>query len=232
MRYATDHKDQTRQQLLALAARALRREGPHRLGVAAIMAEAGLTHGGFYAHFKSKEALIAAALDEIFEERLRIFTARYEGLAPREGLARYIDSYLSFAHCEKVENGCALPALAADMPRLGPLARRHFAAGMERLQRSVASFFVRDGNDEAEAMKLATALLAEMSGTIAMARILGSPKATGHSAAKARGNKNAVGFAGRKWHRPVSGYIPAAKKTGPAEIMRLDVYTGPVPFQK
>jgi TetR/AcrR family transcriptional repressor of nem operon len=177
MRYATDHKDQTRQQLLALAARALRREGPHRLGVAAIMAEAGLTHGGFYAHFKSKEALIAAALDEIFEERVRIFAARYEGLAPREGLAGYIDSYLSLAHCDKVENGCALPALAADMPRLGPLAREHFAAGMERLQRSVASLFVRDGHDEAEAMKLATALLAEMSGTIAMARILGSPKA-------------------------------------------------------
>ncbi len=175
MRYATDHKDQTRQQLLAVAARALRRDGPHRLGVAAIMAEVGLTHGGFYAHFKSKEALIAAALDEIFEERLRIFTARYEGLAPRDGLARYIDSYLSFAHCEKVENGCALPALAADMPRLGPAVRKHFATGMERLQRGVASFFLRDGSDEQEAMKHATALLAEMSGTIAMARIVGSP---------------------------------------------------------
>lgn len=177
MRYASDHKNQTRQQLLAVAARALRREGPHRLGVAAIMAEVGLTHGGFYAHFKSKEALVAAALDEIFDERVRIFNARYEALAPREGLARYIDSYLSISHCDKVENGCALPALAADMPRLGPLARKHFAAGMERLQRSLASLFVRDGHDEAEAMKLATALLAEMSGTIAMARIVGSLKA-------------------------------------------------------
>ncbi len=177
MRYATDHKDQTRQQLLAVAARALRREGPHRLGVAAVMAEAGLTHGGFYAHFKSKEALVAAALDEIFEERVRIFTARYEGFAPRAGLARYIDSYLSISHCENVENGCALPALAADMPRLGPLARKHFAAGVERLQHSLASLFVRDGSGEAQAMQLATALLAEMFGTIAMARIIGASKA-------------------------------------------------------
>ncbi len=175
MRYAADHKDQTRQQLLAVAARVLRREGPHRLGVAAIMAEVGLTHGGFYAHFKSKEALLAAALDEIFEERIRIFTARYEGLAPRDGLARYIDSYLSAGHCDKVEDGCALPALAADIPRLGPVARKHFAAGMERLERGIASFFVQDGSDEEGAIKLATALLAEMSGTIALARTLDSP---------------------------------------------------------
>jgi len=140
------------------------------------MAEVGLTHGGFYAHFSSKEELIAAAIDEIIEERIGIFSARYESMEPSEALARYIDSYLSYKHVEKVETGCPIPALAADAPRLSSLPRERFAIGIERLRKSVANLFERLGHDKKLAIELATSLLAELAGAVSMARAADSTK--------------------------------------------------------
>src|ERR1700709_241675 len=68
VRYETGHKEKTREVLLKETAKALRRVGPHQLGVAKVMASAGLTHGGFYAHFKSRDALIAEGIGRMFEE--------------------------------------------------------------------------------------------------------------------------------------------------------------------
>ena len=75
MRYDSEHKQQTRSKVLDVAARAIRSSGPDRVGVAAIMAEAGLTHGGFYAHFASKDELVAAAIETMFDQA-RDATAR------------------------------------------------------------------------------------------------------------------------------------------------------------
>ena len=68
MRYDAEHKSKTRQRVLKEAAKAIRAEGPHQISVASVMAEAGLTHGGFYAHFASKDDLVAAAIDQMFAE--------------------------------------------------------------------------------------------------------------------------------------------------------------------
>ncbi len=110
MRYDSDHKQKTRDRVLKEAANAIRAEGPHRIAVAGVMAKAGLTHGGFYAHFTSKDELVAAAIDTMFGEaqsRFRRETAGSSGppsaqdrlslarasggpAAPRAGLTRAI----------------------------------------------------------------------------------------------------------------------------------------------
>ena len=82
MRYDNEHKQKTRAKVLQAAARALRSEGPERVGVAAVMAEAGLTHGGFYAHFKSKDELIAAAIGHMFDESRERAIKEIEGRDP------------------------------------------------------------------------------------------------------------------------------------------------------
>src|SRR5947209_6791399 len=66
MRYQPDHKEKTRRRVLEEATKAIRRQGPHRLGIARVMKQAGLTHGGFYAHFSSKDALVSAAIAGLF----------------------------------------------------------------------------------------------------------------------------------------------------------------------
>ena len=68
MRYDSEHKERTRARVVKEAAKAIRAEGPHRAGVAGIMAKAGLTHGGFYAHFVSKDDLVVAAMSQMFDE--------------------------------------------------------------------------------------------------------------------------------------------------------------------
>src|SRR5262245_45438020 len=98
MRYPPDHKRETRERVLAEAAKQIRAHGPLGVGVADIMKRAGLTHGGFYAHFKSKDALVAAAIAKMFDGA----RARWQrATATRDasgGLAAYIDSYLSADH--------------------------------------------------------------------------------------------------------------------------------------
>src|SRR6185369_4828225 len=117
VRYASDHKAKTREQLLQAAAREIRAKGPDGVAVAGIMAQVGLTHGGFYAHFKSKDALIEAALEEMFraaKERSEPIIASADS---REALRAYLDFYLSPAHRDGRDRGCPLPALSGDFAR-------------------------------------------------------------------------------------------------------------------
>src|SRR6476661_9385937 len=98
MRYSETHKEETHAKLVKLAGRALRENGPEKLAVADLMRAAGLTHGGFYAHFKSKDVLLAQALEGVFEESKKKFQRATQGLPPRQALASYIDFYVSPLH--------------------------------------------------------------------------------------------------------------------------------------
>src|SRR5689334_1915292 len=98
MRYDAEHKQKTHAKLLKAAAKAIRVEGPHRIGVAEVMAEAGLTHGGFYAHFASKDELVAAAIGQMFEEARARFAHETQDRTPAQALGAYIDFYLSPGH--------------------------------------------------------------------------------------------------------------------------------------
>lgn len=148
----------------------LRAEGPERMSVATLMAKLGLTHGGFYAHFRSKDALIAEAIDATFDQTAERFAKRIEGLPPAEALSLHIDSYLSALHQEGMSDGCPLPAIAADVARLGPLAKARFGAGIERLHARIAALFEALGDDPAEAKERAVSLYCELAGAVALAR--------------------------------------------------------------
>ena len=85
MRYDAEHKAKTREKVLVEAAKAIRRDGPHNVGVAEVMAKAGLTHGGFYAHFASKNELITEAIGQMFKESgLRLAQETGQDRAPAE----------------------------------------------------------------------------------------------------------------------------------------------------
>jgi TetR/AcrR family transcriptional regulator, transcriptional repressor for nem operon len=176
MRYEADHKDRTRKRLLDEAARALRSEGPERVGVAALMARLGLTHGGFYAHFKSKDDLVAQAIEETFAQTNAGIEKAIAGRPPAQALSRYIDFYLSDRHFSMPGQGCALPALSTDVSRLGRPARQKFEAGTRRLTELIAGLLRGMGYDEKPAKELATSALAEMAGAIAIARAMETPR--------------------------------------------------------
>ena len=168
MRYGPEHKQKTRERVLAAAAKAIRAEGPHRVGVAGVMGKAGLTHGGFYAHFASKDALIAAAIDHMFEAARARWERETVGRSPAEGLAAYIDFYLSAAHRDARGSGCPMPALAGDLPRLTGASRAAFGAGTRALIERLAGHLAALGHADAEA--LASSVLAELVGALSLAR--------------------------------------------------------------
>src|SRR3954453_16145479 len=133
MRYSDTHKQETRRKVVRAAAAAVRARGPDGVGVAEIMAEAGLTHGGFYAHFPNKEALVAAAIEEAFGQSRRRFARITEGMPAEAALATFIDSYVSAEHRNNPQRGCPISTLSNDLPRQGPLVRAAFDAGVENL---------------------------------------------------------------------------------------------------
>jgi TetR/AcrR family transcriptional repressor of nem operon len=169
MRYDADHKQQTREKVLDAAAEAIRLDGPHKVSVAQVMQRAGLTHGGFYAHFQSKDELVACAIGHMFDKSAlkRIELARDEH-APPQAVASYIDFYLSQAHRDARAWGCAMPALAGDLPRLPVAAQESFASGMRRVTAMLAELLAQSGHTASE--DEASSLVAEMVGALSLAR--------------------------------------------------------------
>jgi TetR/AcrR family transcriptional repressor of nem operon len=169
MRYDTEHKQRTRAKVLEAAAQAIRNDGPERVGVAAVMAEAGLTHGGFYAHFKSKDELVAAAIGSMFEESRARLARETEGRGAKQGLAAYVDFYLSAKHRDARGRGCPIAALASDAPRLSDDVRAAFAAGVARLTAGLAEKLGEAGT--AEPQTAARSMMAELVGALSLARV-------------------------------------------------------------
>ena len=168
MRYDAEHKEKTRERVLQEAAKAMRAEGPHRIGVAGVMARAGLTHGGFYAHFASKEDLVEAAIEQMVKEGRARLARETEGRTPAQALCNYIDFYLSAAHRDTRSAGCPLPFLAADAPRLTEPARARFAAGVAGLENALARLLRELGHEPAQ--DEASSMLAELVGALSLAR--------------------------------------------------------------
>jgi TetR/AcrR family transcriptional repressor of nem operon len=168
MRYDTEHKSRTRARVLDEAAATIRAVGPDGIGVAGLMAKVGLTHGGFYAHFKSKDDLVAEAIARMFEEGRRMFRSRTEGRTPADGLAHYIDWYLSPAHRDTSERGCPLPRLSGEVARLPLPARTEFAAGAAALSGLIAGALEAMGQQEPRL--LASSGVSEMVGALSLAR--------------------------------------------------------------
>src|SRR3954470_21848926 len=110
-RRATRSKEATHDRIVEAAARAIRRSGYDGTGVADIMNDAGLTHGGFYAHFASRDAMLAEAADRAGGESVAMMERIAATSPPRRALQDMMRSYLSDDHVEAIEHGCATAAL-------------------------------------------------------------------------------------------------------------------------
>jgi TetR/AcrR family transcriptional regulator, transcriptional repressor for nem operon len=171
VRYSDNHKAETRQRVLKEAAKDIRARGPDNVAVAGVMARAGLTHGGFYAHFVSKDALVTEAIGTMFADA-RARTEKIDAAGdPRAVLRAYVDFYLSPAHRDSRDRGCPLPTLSGDFARSQPATRDRFGAGVEGIASRLAAPLVQLGHAEAEAH----ALLAQLVGGVALARAVGDP---------------------------------------------------------
>jgi TetR/AcrR family transcriptional repressor of nem operon len=163
-------KQQTHDRIVETAARALRGTGFHGVGVADVMRQAGLTHGGFYAHFPSRDVLLAEALDRAGQEsqaRLRRSIANGEarGLGPFRSL---VESYLSERHLKAPETGCPVAALASEMPRQADTVRD---AAIIRVRALVAA--VQSVLPEGQAEGSADVVAGQLVGALQLARALG-----------------------------------------------------------
>jgi TetR/AcrR family transcriptional regulator, transcriptional repressor for nem operon len=131
MRYAAGHREQTRAKILRAAGKVFRRQGYHAAGVDKVMEEAGLTAGGFYAHFASKEALLAEVLAPAASGALH--DEHIEYLTDRACAEAFVDRYLSLEHVVKTEDGCPLPPLVSEVARAGESVKASFEASLRGL---------------------------------------------------------------------------------------------------
>ncbi|MBB5192829.1 AcrR family transcriptional regulator [Silvimonas terrae] len=204
MQAKPSRKELSHQRIVDVAARAIRRAGYNGVGVADIMKEAGLTHGGFYAHFASRDALLVEAMDQAARQSTANITqgleqARQQGLSP---LAALVEAYLSDAHLADAECGCPVAALGSDMPRQSDMvldaARNRVQAFIEGIRK-----FLPDEH-AAQAPVLAGALV----GTLQLARTLGDNEAGKAILANARTTLRAQYDAASAISMPASDALP------------------------
>jgi TetR/AcrR family transcriptional repressor of nem operon len=171
MRYSREHKFQTHARIVKKASVKLREKGAHGIGVADLMKDAGLTHGGFYAHFDSREALVIEAFTHAMDRATAHWQKVAEATPPEKRLSKIVNSYLTPIHRDDPGHGCAVPTLAAEIARESLKTRRAFSGRMEQMIDMLAAQF-HDVPRKA-ARKQAMAALATMMGSLVMARIAG-----------------------------------------------------------
>ncbi len=172
MRYSREHKLETHARIVKKASVRLREKGAHGIGVADLMKDAGLTHGGFYAHFDSREALVIEAFTHAMDRSTERWRKLGEQTPPEKRLATIVNSYLTPIHRDDPGHGCAVPALGAEIARESAKTRRVFAGRLEQMIDMLAAQI--PGLPRKAARKQAMAALATMMGTLVLARIAGS----------------------------------------------------------
>ena len=171
MRYKAGHKERTRERILSAAQGALKREGPAGASVSRIMGEAGLTHGGFYQHFPTKKALVAAAFFEGLKSAQKELLQGLEEVQGRDFLAVVVGRYLSRYHRDHPEVGCPIAALLTEFARGEGGLAEPLSNYLERITAALAERVAPAGGLPAEERALAT--LALMVGGLALARATG-----------------------------------------------------------
>jgi TetR/AcrR family transcriptional regulator, transcriptional repressor for nem operon len=172
MRYSREHKLETHARIVKKASVRLREKGAHGIGVADLMKDAGLTHGGFYAHFDSREALVIEAFADAMDRGTERWRKLGEQTPPDKRLATIVGSYLSPVHRDDPGHGCAIPTLAAEIARESPRTRKAFAAKLEQMIEMLAAQLPQLPRKAAR--KQAMAVMATMMGTMVLARVAGN----------------------------------------------------------
>lgn len=161
-------KEASHERIVDAAARAIRRSGYDGTGVADIMKEAGLTHGAFYAHFASREAMLAEAADRAGAESNALAASVVGAVPPDQSLRALIQVYLSKEHLASIETGCPISALGSEMPRQSPEVRRAATRRIKEMIDLIARQFPDWGQPSAHERALVT--VATMVGTLMLAR--------------------------------------------------------------
>ncbi|MFT4120628.1 TetR/AcrR family transcriptional regulator [Bradyrhizobium sp.] len=172
MRYSREHKQETHDRIVKKASVRLREKGAHGIGVADLMKEAGLTHGGFYAHFDSREALVIEAFAYAMDRSMEHWRKITDEVSPERRLALIADAYLSALHRDNPGHGCSIPSLGAEIARESPKTRKAFAGKLDEMIEMIADFIPNVPRKAARKQAIAT--LASMAGTMLLARIAGS----------------------------------------------------------
>jgi len=188
MRYAPAHKQRSREAIVEAAGRVFRRLGYDGASVDSIMGEAGLTRGGFYAHFDSKEDLFAEVVRRSVKDAESVREKGLEGLDDAAWAIGLVERYLSKAHERSVERGCPIPPLISELSRSGEAPRRAFAAAHQTLTDRIAERLGggRAGHD------LARALVAVSVGGVALARAMPDERTAGRILSACRRHARAL----------------------------------------
>lgn len=169
-RYGNEHKEETRRRILESAGRRLKRDGIDGSGIAALMADAGLTNGAFYAHFASKEDLVAS----VVQEELRLQCATLDVLAPGvAGVEQLVRGYLSPEHRDHREEGCPHAALLDEIGRSPEATKDAYTTGTKTLVDEIATRISPDHPETAHGRALI--LFTMMVGTLQLSRAVTDP---------------------------------------------------------
>jgi AcrR family transcriptional regulator len=169
----TAAKEASHDRIVSAAARAIRRSGYGGTGVADIMKEAGLTHGAFYAHFASREAMLAEAADRAGAESLAEVAKAAAKVPPAKAFTALVRAYLSKEHVADAEFGCPVAALGSEMPRQAPEVRQAATRRIKEMIDMVARQSPDWGRPGAHEHALAT--VATMVGALLLARAVDDP---------------------------------------------------------
>jgi len=166
MGHSRAEKAESRERILAEAARQVRRDGLESVGVGTLMQSVGLTHGGFYGHFESRSALLAEALERALKEGEANAKAPGSGRAP--SFDRAVRSYLSRTHRDARDSGCAIAALACDVARADAASREVMS---DHIEGFIAAMSKTLGGREDAAMLAVSAMV----GALALSRVIADP---------------------------------------------------------
>ncbi|HEX6542489.1 MAG TPA: TetR/AcrR family transcriptional regulator [Ktedonobacterales bacterium] len=190
MPYTREHKQRTRERILRVAARAFREEGIGGVSVPEVMGQAGLTHGGFYGHFPSKDALVIEMFEEAFGETAESLLAQVAQAEPDNPMRAMVRAYLSRTHRDTPGDGCTVATLGAEVARSTPEVRAGFTRALRGYIRRLAAYLparhstgeyspersTRDEADDEERREDdALVLLAGMAGALQLARAVDDP---------------------------------------------------------
>jgi TetR/AcrR family transcriptional repressor of nem operon len=172
LRYPADHKAKTHTRILETACLCFRERGIKDVSIAEVMSAAELTHGGFYSHFKSKDALVAEVIRHGLDESLRYIERWGHGVAKGgDPLTTIINNYLSRRHRDDVGSGCPLPLLSPEIARGSATAKRAFDDKIKEIIAALGEFIARDSASARDTT--AITLLATIVGGMLLARATG-----------------------------------------------------------
>jgi TetR/AcrR family transcriptional repressor of nem operon len=173
MRYRPEHKGEIHQKIVKDASRRVRSEGLTGAAVSAVMRDTGLTHGGFYKHFGSKDQLVMESLSEAFGEMADRLAQAGEQSQPGTAWKAIVKAYLSPEHCDNAECGCPLAALAPELARSDATMKAQILGEMTKYKNRMLPFM--PGRRTADKERAFFAIFSTMVGTIEMARVLPEP---------------------------------------------------------